>query len=249
MIGPQPNRLVQWWFDGWCRRAMARQFYRVHRWGDLPPPTTDATQDAGTLYVANHSSFWDGIVLWRLLHARHPGLLCAVDEVQMREHPFFARLGCFSIDRSRPRRAREALAYAGRRLREPGAALVLFPQGNITHADARPLRLERGVGQLVAVVRPRVVTVALRYDYWPEQRGEVLVDVADAVRIDGDRRGVTDRLARQLTGQLDALARRSRAYAPAPHVTRVGRASISHWKARWRRRPDADHGPGSVPRP
>ena len=221
---------MQWWFDRWCRRATARQFYRLHVWGTLPP-----TNDAATLYVANHSSFWDGIVLWRLLRPLHPGLLCAVDERQMREHPFFARLGCFSIDRTNARRAAESLDYAAGRLKTPGTALVLFPQGRIVHGDVRPLRLEAGVGRRVAAARPRVVTVGLRYDWWDEQRAEVLIDVADGVTIDGDRRRVTATLAGLLTSQLDVLAERSRAYAVAPRIDRVGRPSISRWKDRWRR--------------
>ena len=237
VIVPKPNRLVQWWFDGWSRRAIARQFYRLHVWGTVPAPGgPDA--DRPTLYVVNHSSFWDGIVLWRLLRPRHPGLLCAVDARQMREHPFFARLGCFSIDRANPRRAAEGLAYAAGRLRTPGTAMVIFPQGRIVHGDVRPLALEAGVGRLVEAARPRVVTVGLRYDWWQEQRAEVLVDVADAGTPDGGRRAITAELARRLTRQSDDLAERSRAFAVAPRVDRVGRASISHWKDElpWRKR-------------
>ena len=229
MIPAKPNRWVMLWFDGWCRRAMRQQFYRLHVWGSLPP-----TDGRPTVFVVNHSSFWDGIVLWRLLHGRYPALRCVSDERQMREHPFFARVGCFSVDRASPRRAVESLRYAADQLTRPGAAVVLFPQGKIEHVDTRPLKFEGGVGWLIDHVPGlRVVPLAIRYEWWEEQRGEIMIDVGDFDRPPGARRDTIDALSRAIEAQLHALKQRSIGREAAKRVDRIGRRSISHWRDAW----------------
>ena len=117
------------------------------------------------LYVANHCSFWDGILLNEMLrrHRAQP-LYCMIEEPQVRKHPFFRRIGGFSIDRGRPRDIRSAIDYAsdllngtvrGASRNRNAAALVVFPQGEIQPNDVRPLGFKRGIARILKQRRNR----------------------------------------------------------------------------------------------
>ncbi|HLL90503.1 MAG TPA: lysophospholipid acyltransferase family protein, partial [Tepidisphaeraceae bacterium] len=178
MLPAKPNALVQMWFDAWCRRALRAHFNRVHVYAD---PAAQAFDPAVShLYVANHASFWDGIVLnYWLRHRRRQRAYVMVDARQVAEHPFFRRIGGFSVDRGNPRDGLRAVRHAADLLNATPCAVVVFPQGQIQPADARPLSFEHGVSRIIErAPLARVVTVALRYEFWLEQRAEAMLSIA-----------------------------------------------------------------------
>jgi len=244
MLEPLPNRWVMLWFDRWCVSALRNTFARVH----LYPDTDDAqTGDASfdptrpRLYVANHSSFWDGIVLNVLVRKfRRQPLFCMVDLVQVRRHPFFRRVGCFSVDRSQARHALQSLGYATRLLngqvRPKGQcdprhapAVVMFPQGKVEPVDNRPLQLESGVARIIENVPGlEVVPVALRYDFWTEQRAECLIRLGRAQTfVNTPRASILQTLTDTLTTLSDDLARASRAQQTGPVVLLTGKTAVN----------------------
>jgi len=233
MVAAKPNPWMLWWFDRWCHRAIRRQFFRLHRYGD-PDWLNRFDNSRPRLYLANHPSFWDGIVLHHVLrtHLRQP-TYCMIDAEQIAEHPFFRRVGGFSVDRARPRDGMAAIRYAVDRLRDP-AAVVIFPQGQIVGVDQRPLGFESGVARIIAgCPAAQVIPVALRYDFWAEQRGEALMHIGAPVDCTGlSRRQMIATLERAVTAGLDELTNASSRRVEGEVLLR-GKRSISQWK-RWR---------------
>lgn len=226
MLPARPNRPTQLWFDGYCRYALRKHFHRVMRYGDVP-------FDPGrpTVYVANHSAFWDALAVNHLIHAtRRQRAYCMADAAEVRRHPFFRRVGAFGVDRASRLDGGRAIRYAVDLLAGPPCALVLFPQGMIRPNDERPLAVEPGVGRVLVAagdrgVRPAVVCVALRYDFWLDQRPELQVDLSTPADT------TVDGLRRQLESRVDALAAAGRRYEPGT-VLLEGRRSISRWGER-----------------
>src|SRR5687768_8691479 len=85
MLPARPNRFISFWFDRWCRRALRQQFVRLHLYDParLVPPTELVSLSPVSacphfdpsiprLYVANHSSFWDGVLLNYVLRNYRP---------------------------------------------------------------------------------------------------------------------------------------------------------------------------------
>jgi hypothetical protein len=217
-----PNPLVRLWFDWYCGHALRKHFHRVHLYGDAPFDPARAT-----LYVANHVGFWDPIVVDHLIRRTRPQPPFAMaDLAQVRRHPFFRRVGAFSVDRTRPRDGMRAVRYAAQLLNGGPNAVLIFPQGGAEPADARPLRFETGVERILALApTASVMVVALRYEFWTDQRPELLVDVsAGAGRTTGE-------LQRQMTERLDALAAAGRERRRGDRLLVVGRRSISDWAA------------------
>lgn len=176
MLREKPNPLIQAWWRWYCPFALRKHFHRVMLYGELASPLHSSS---GTLYLANHLSFWDGIVLSHLLHSHYgeEQPRCMIDEAQIARHPFFRRVGGFSVDRTSPRDALRAIAHAADLL-SAGHGVVLFPQGRIVPGEA-PMQLERGFTYILdRAPRARVVALALRYEFWNDQRPELLVHLA-----------------------------------------------------------------------
>ena len=237
MLPAIPHPLVRRWFGWYCGRALGKHFHRVHQYGDAP---FDPARP--TLYVAGHAGFWDPIVVNHLIRTRRPQPAFVMsDIVQVTKHPFFRRVGAFSVDRTSPRDGLRAVRYAadvlngallnGARHGGPNA-VVLFPQGGVRPQDERPVRFERGVERILALApEAAVVVVALRYEFWTDQRPELLMDVSAATT------RTADGLHRQLTDRMDALAAAGLAYRPGDRILVTGRPSISDWSQRLPGRP------------
>ncbi len=223
MLPATPSPIVRRWFGWYCRHALAKHFHRVHLYGDV-------RFDPGrpTLYVVGHVGFWDALVVNHLIRTRRPQPAFVMsDLVQVRKHPFFRRVGAFSVDRTSPRDGLRAVRYAAERLSDGPNAVVLFPQGGARPPDERPVRFEGGVQRILALApAAAVVVVALRYEFWLDQRPELLVDLSTTAA--RDTAGLRD----QLTERMDALAAAGRAYRPGDQILVQGRRSISEWSQR-----------------
>jgi 1-acyl-sn-glycerol-3-phosphate acyltransferase len=71
-----------------------------------------------------------------------------MDEKQLRKYPFFRKLGAFSVDRSHPRNALNALEYAVDALQQDHSSLYIFPQGKIESEFINPMKFEWGLAWL-----------------------------------------------------------------------------------------------------
>lgn len=239
---PRISPLVGFWFDCWARAALRRQFHRVHRFGD-PDWKTRFDPQIPHLYIANHASFWDGVLLYHLIrrYLRQPAY-CLIDQRQMRQHRFFARVGGIGLNRERRRDALRVLDVAAGLLAPPPSAsgrpanaVVLFPEGQIRPVDQRPIRFEpAGLARLIrrCPVEARVVVVALRYDFWTEQRGEALLHLCPpepaGMLAHLPRDELVATLASRLTSAADALRATSLRQQPG-EVLLWGKRSISQW--------------------
>lgn len=83
-----------------------------------------------TLWIANHTSWWDGIVM-QVLHSKSGRKFHAMMlESELRKNPFLARLGAFSVQPG-SRSVVESLRYAGHLLQQDNHTVLFFPQGRI----------------------------------------------------------------------------------------------------------------------
>ncbi|HYI03114.1 lysophospholipid acyltransferase family protein [Hyalangium sp.] len=160
------DRYVGWKFRSSFRGLWVR--------GALP-----AGEGARLVYV-NHSSWWDGFVLHQLGQVAGWDAYCLMEEKNLRRYRFLARLGAFSIRPGEPASAMESLRYARELMRLPGAAVCLFPEGELRPFGVLPLRLQRGVELLARTGRVECVPVALRYAFFEHERPDVLVEVGTA---------------------------------------------------------------------
>ncbi|QDV36581.1 lysophospholipid acyltransferase family protein [Tautonia plasticadhaerens] len=216
MTAPRPSsRLIRAHKRGWprhavrelIRRKLRQHFHGIHAQGIDRLRAALDDDPAGVLFLANHSSWWDFFMAHWLNEA------VPVDGYGMTEHSnlvkfgFFRRIGAYSVDRGDSGSVRASLDYTLELLGRPRAGVWLFPQGVIACNDARPLAFQGGLRLLLRRAGGlRIVPVALRYEYWQDERPEAFARFGEATW--ADRAGtatVLDTWRGRLTSELDSL--------------------------------------------
>lgn len=181
---------------------LRKHFRYVGFQGELDPYA-----DRGILYIMNHSSWWDGLLVYALFRKKSQNdHYVMMEEKQLRQFRFFRKLGAYSIDKSTPQSLIPSLRYTCRLLKE-GKRVWMFPQGDIQHLELRPLALKEGAAHVLKQCpQTAVVPVTVYYSLFHHQKaeatmlaGEPIVAAWDQM----DKRVITARLAAALEGQLD----------------------------------------------
>jgi len=195
-----------------ARQAMRGMFARVRLREAAGNPRAAGVPLLG---LANHPSWWDGYLA--LLVARHYGLprYLMMDEPQLRRYGFFRWAGCFSVDRADPRESARSVAYAAHLLTTAQTPIVwLFPQAEITPADARPIAVQGGAAHVLrrATAGGYAVgwlPVAWQYEFRGEQHPEAFIRVGAVEIVNAadtrDTRALTARIAAALIREADSL--------------------------------------------
>lgn len=198
----------QAWFNNVFYRynlhyLLRRHFHSIGVKGRLDP-----FHSRPILYIANHSCWWDGLLAYHAVEtlSKHEHFYM-MDEKQMHKFQFFRKLGAFSIDKTSGREILRSLQYAGEKLVQ-GHRVWMFPQGDIYHADARPLQFQTGIGHVLHHC-PSAVVVPVSFDYTlcNQQKPEVTMQFGEVVQADWaamTRKEIAHMLQILLEAQLDA---------------------------------------------
>ncbi|MBK9943128.1 MAG: lysophospholipid acyltransferase family protein [Kouleothrix sp.] len=200
------DALVYW---GLVRPALWSYFERVSI--KIEGPTPQPHEGPLIVYL-NHPSWWDGYMTFVLnrviLRGRFQGY-AMMEEPQLRRYRFFSWSGAFSVDRHDARSAMRSVRYISRLLAERrNRCMYIFPQGEITPNDRRPLELFAGVAQVARRAGGALLwPVALRYEFRGEQHPEAFIRAGPAhyAPADADARALGAAIGARLAGACDAL--------------------------------------------
>lgn len=204
MIGAKKSALFETGFNMYLTPLIRSSFSRLLGQGIKP------IQEKPVLFIANHSSWWDGLVFFYLNRTvwRHD-IHMMMHEEGLKKHSYFRYLGAFSINRKKPKEILTSLQYAEALLKQ-GKSVVLFPQGDEFHLETRPLAFQTGVAYLMEHC-PEVPVVPLNFYYsfghqqkpelWIRQHSPVLTDEISHMT----RKEKTLYLQQLCTEQLDSL--------------------------------------------
>lgn len=163
------------------------------------------------IIYANHSSWWDGLVLFEILNSREFDSFVMMEEKHLAKFKFFRKLGAFSVVRENIREAKKSIEYAAAILRSGNKkTLLIFPQGEILPNDHRPIKFFNGLSLIIEKLREcNIVPCSIRYEFLNEYKPEIFVKfgVLENVRFDKnfDRKGFTEILERSMTENLKIL--------------------------------------------
>jgi hypothetical protein len=149
------------------------------------------------------------MVLHRMVLGNRFQSFCMMEEKELRRYRFFTWIGAFSVDRQDARSAMGSVAYISRLLAERhDRALAIFPQGEITSNDRRPLAMFSGMAHVARRAGGATLwPVALRYELRGEQRPEAFIRAGPShfAPADLDARALTGEAGARLTVACDAL--------------------------------------------
>ena len=166
-----------------------------------------AEAPGGVLFAANHSCWWD-LYLAHVLNETIP-----VDGYGMMEHAnlarfgFFRRIGAFSVDRSSPAGIRASHRLRLRASEPAGGGRLDLPAGQ----DRRERRPAAGFPGRTSDPGPRagrvtIVPVALRYEFWQDERPEAFVRFGEPIRAEASgAAAVVEEAESRVTAELDLL--------------------------------------------
>ena len=101
-----------------------------------------------SVYYLNHNSWWDGIIPLLLNEFRfRQNAMAIMDERQIKKHPFFRKIGAYSIDRSNPKEALKTLQFTVDLLQKERTSVFIYPQGHIID-PCEPIAFEGGLSWL-----------------------------------------------------------------------------------------------------
>lgn len=165
-------------------------------------------EDTEVLILANHSSWWDGLITFYLTQTVCPyNSYAMMSEKGMKEFPFFKRIGAFSVDVEKPRAIVETLAYAKGLLHDQ-KAVWMFPQGAEQPLEKRPLEFKTGSAHLATSNKKLTIyTVTYYYTMSHEQKPRLYIEISSPVQSvqfsDQSRQEVTTLLEATMTNQLN----------------------------------------------
>lgn len=200
------SSVLDFLFYYYNRRLLKKHFYQ------LLYREAEAVPSGPVLFYANHSNWWDGLVLHYINRAHFKkNAFAMIDEEGLRQFPFFRRLGAFSIDRSSGRHMLRSLQYAKGKL-QGNNAVWIFPQGKEEHLEKRPLAFSSGIARIISGNEQiPIIPVSLYYSYFHKQTPYLFIETGKPFYFDSGTGGssypeITAHLEHRLTSQLDRLA-------------------------------------------
>lgn len=231
------NRLGGWIVQNLLiKPALKRAFGGVYVYIDPATLKLRGVTPYPVIFCMTHSGWFDGHIAF-LLNDRvfHYNGYMMMEEVNLARYFFFTWMGVFGVDRDNVRNALASIEYISNILLEgENKALVMFPQGTMSHPDLRPLKLYSGVAAIARRVgRCDIIPVAIRYDFIMDQAPDAFVLVGPPILVDAEKspikaRELTNHLTEVLTALADRLHADISAYNRQPYRRLMsGRGSIN----------------------
>ncbi len=192
-------------------RSIKRAFAGVYIYAE-PQALRITRAEMPILFCVTHSGWYDGYLTYVINKAifRRAGYLM-MEEANLKRYPFLTWVGVFGVDRVDGRKALQGINYISARLTQERSTLWMFPQGTITHPDARPLKLFGGVASIARRVGGcAIVPIAVRYELGLEQSPNVYMRVGGPILLRPEEqqlssREITSMLTTAMTETADKL--------------------------------------------
>lgn len=139
-------------------------------------------RDKSTLYICNHHYWWDGLtplILNEFIFCQKARAV--MEDKQMREFPFFSKIGAFSINRNNPKSALSSLKYGADWLKTPNTCLFLYPEGKFS-LPHDPIHIESGITKLLEWVPDcQLVNISMYISYQKTDKPDFFIDISGEI--------------------------------------------------------------------
>ncbi|RWZ60794.1 glycerol acyltransferase [Halobacillus fulvus] len=205
MLPANKHPLIEWGFTRFNRIFLKKHFESIYLWkpsGTIP--------SKNTLFLINHSTWWDPLMIFylndQIIQSDGYGMM---HEDGIQRHPFFRRIGAFSIKPEDRKHLIASLKYSTTLLNEQ-KTVWMFPQGEEQHLEKRPLHFFSGAAYLAQnASHVNVVPITLYYSLEHTRKPNAYIRIGEAIEPDDlsrmKRKELTEFLERVMTNQLNEL--------------------------------------------
>ena len=219
---------------GFFRRIVSGYFRRHFRAVRVSGAELLATCGGGPLIVyANHSSWWDPMVLVLLASELLPQRrhFAPMDATALERYGILKRIGVFGVETQSPRGAAQFLRR-GLEILNAGNVIWVTPQGRFADVRDRPLAFKRGLAELASRV-PKGCTLlplAIEYTFWDERLPETFLQFGQPIFVNEAAPTSIVQLETALLHCMDSLRQKVVARDPAGfEILQSGRVGTGGW--------------------
>ena len=130
------------------------------------------------LFVSNHPSFWDAMVLLELCRLLPMDCYAWMDGANLRRFAFLAWAGAFGVHQGKVAALRAALRFAEAALCRPGRCVWMFPEGAVRPSRGAAAPCFRRGSTTLARLAPQATVVPVAFSYLFEDAPAPVVHVA-----------------------------------------------------------------------
>ena len=183
MLKASKSRLFEDFFALYNRNLFNRRFHSINISG--LEKLQYRKKEFPLIIYANHSSWWDGLIAFKISRAANLDSFIMMEEKQLKKLPFFRKLGAFSVIRDSPREAFTSINYAAKLLSEKSnRCLWIFPQGKILPNNKRPINFSPGVCAIIKKLKNcAVISFALKYEFLNNYKPDIFTMFGDLEEI------------------------------------------------------------------
>jgi len=165
LIEAKRSPILEHAFHLYLHFQLKRSFHAVwyrHDRQDGPPLNFDTP----ILVYANHSSWWDGLLLfWLNRTTLHRQAYAWMSYDGLTRYPFFRRLGAFAGQTQSAADMRQLWRYVHQLAGQRQAMVAIFPEGAQRLQGDRPIGFQKGLARLVDTLDPTTLLYPLAIHY------------------------------------------------------------------------------------
>lgn len=170
MLYPKKNPIAKWIFKVYVKWLVNKQFHQFLF------NTIAVDKNKSVLLIANHFSFWDGLILYCLndkLFKKKFHVMILQDTAQRIGTLRYG--GAFSVNKG-SREIVKSLDYAAKLLSDPNNLVLMFPQGKLYSNFVEHINFEKGIIRLIEKSKNyQLVFVATFIQYLAHKKPSVTI--------------------------------------------------------------------------
>jgi 1-acyl-sn-glycerol-3-phosphate acyltransferase len=143
MVYPKENKLIYWLLSTYVKWLIRKNFH------ELLFNSVEIDKNKSILLLANHFSFWDGLILHSInykLFKKKFHVMVGHDTTYKLKYLRYG--GAFSVKKN-AREMLESLDYAAKLLNDPQNLVILFPQGKLYSNFVEDIHFEKGILKVI----------------------------------------------------------------------------------------------------
>lgn len=181
-IPAKESGFLIWFFDLYTRLLLKRRFKNIFIKQNYYP-----SKGSKTVYFVNHNMWWDGLLpLYLSRKFFNQRARALMEDKQMIKHPFFSKIGAFSINLNDPRSTLKSLRFAVESVNRNRGSLYIYPEGElIPVSDSKP-EFKKGLAWLYKNMKPKVdfVPIAFYTQNFRYSKPELYINIGNPVDLE-----------------------------------------------------------------
>ncbi len=171
MIKPKENLFIHEFFSWYIKKIIKADFHQ------FAFDNIDFSLKHSILLLANHSSWWDGFLIFYLnkIYFKKKFHVMILEDTAKKQW-FMKYLGAFSIHKN-SKSLLQSIAFAGALLDEPNNLVLIFPQGKLSSGHTPQIAFEKGVQRIIAASKKQFqyIFASILVDYFNQRKPTVHV--------------------------------------------------------------------------